>query len=106
MKVQLCFNDKVGKGIQANDFIPKGTKVLYYYEDVWNTKTAKEKGQSYHSHFLTVQGTGCSINGSYEILFPEDNLRAEYYDIPVPLMFGTSCTWLMESGYCFSGPDF
>ena len=86
MKVKLCFNEKVGIGIQAVYFIPRGTKVLYYYGEVWNTQTTKEKGQIYHSHFLTVPGTGCSINGSFEILVPEDSFGARLYDIPAPFM--------------------
>ena len=100
MKVKLCFNEKVGIGIQASDFIPKGTKILYYYGDVWNTKTAKQKGQLYHSHFLTVQGTGCSINGSYEILFPEDDLRARLYDIPAPFMSLTNSSRNYKTSNC------
>ena len=31
MKVKLCFNKKVGIGIQAVNLTPRGTKVLYYY---------------------------------------------------------------------------
>ena len=58
MHVKICYNKKVGHGLETITNIPKGTKIAYYMGKVWNTNEAKKHGKNKYSHFLTVPGTG------------------------------------------------
>ena len=73
LQVQLTWNHNVGIGLMATTFIPKGTKVAYYYGNVWNMNKAKKEAGNKLSHFMTIPGTGCSIDGSFKILFPNQS---------------------------------
>ena len=88
IKVQLCYDRRVGLGVKAATKIPKGTNVLYYYGDVHSTAQVKKDDGRKHTHLMTIPGTGCSINYEYKILFPSEpvaNLN-NTYTIPCPLI--------------------
>ena len=72
MLVRICYNRRLGLGVEAVTMIPQGTQVLYYYGNVWSTVEAHQHGQDRQSHFMTIKGTGCTIDGSYDILFPDE----------------------------------
>ena len=100
-KVQLCYNRKVGLGVRAVTNIPKDTKILFYYGDVWNTKEAKELHISKQTHIMTIPGTGCSIDGAYDILFPDTNPNMnKIYDAPCNLMSLTNSSKNYKEANC------
>ena len=94
MRLQLCYNSQVGLGVRSLDNIPSGQKVVYYYGEVWNTQKAKLEGHKKHSHFLTVPGTGCSIDGSFNTLFPDQTYPdlLKIHPIGAPLMSFTNAS--------------
>ena len=88
MLVRICYNRRIGLGVEAVTMIPQGTQVLYYDGNVWSTVKAHQHGQGRQSHFRTIRGTGCTIDGSYDILFPDEpnpNL-SRIYQVPCGIM--------------------
>ena len=101
MYTKICYNKKVGFGLQAVTKLPKGTKIAYYMGTIWSTKTAKEKGKAKYSHFLTVPGTGCSIDGSHVHLFDEAVPPLDKtFLVPCPLMSLTNSSVNYKQANC------
>ena len=101
MRVRICYNRKVGLGLEAITMIPKGTKIAYYMGNIWTTKEAKDNGKDKHSHFLTVPGTGCSIDGSMNNLF-DDHFPPfnQVFPVPSPLMSLTNSSYKYKTANC------
>ena len=56
----------------AMTHIPKKTELLWYDGEVVNTAKAKTCPKEGQTHLLTLRGTGCSIDGPFDILFPNE----------------------------------
>ena len=101
MHVKICYNKKVGLGLETITSIPKGTKIAYYMGKVWNTNEAKKHSKNKHIHFLTVPGTGCSIDGSLNNFF--DNHFPPFdqsFQVPCPLMSLTNFSHKYQKENC------
>ena len=68
--------------------IPKGTELLWYDGEVVNTAKAKTCPKEGQTHLLTLRGTGCSVDGSFDILFPNKREPSldDQFTIPCNLM--------------------
>ena len=88
MYVQLCYHRRVGVGVRACQFIPKGTRVLYCYRNVCTTSQAKKEKSGHKTHLLTIPGTGCSVEGTYATLFESDGFPDfnKKFSVPSPLL--------------------
>ena len=101
MYIKICYHQNVGYGLQSITTIPKGTKIAYYMGTIWTTKQAKENGKHKYSHFLTVPGTGCSIDGSLEHLFDESSPPLDQtFLVPCPLMSLTNSSFEYKEANC------
>ena len=102
LQVQLTWNHNVGIGLMATTFIPKGTKVAYYYGNVWNTSKAKKEAGNKLSHFMTIPGTGCSIDGSFDVVLPNVTFPnfEEKHHVPCPLMSLTNSSTQYKPANC------
>ena len=102
IKVQLCYHKDVGLGVKAKTKIPKGVNVLYYYGEVHSTANAKKDDGVKHTHLLTFPGTGCSVDGSYDILFPSEPTAdfTKAYTIPSPFMSLTNSSYGYKEANC------
>ena len=86
--VQFCYHKDTKWGLMATTHIPKGTELLWYDGEVLNMAKAKTRPKNGQTHLLTLRGTGCSVDGSFDILFPykrEPSLD-EKFTIPCNLM--------------------
>ena len=102
MLVQLCLNEGVGIGVQAATMIPRGTRVLYYYGDVLSNQEAHKVEPTGQTHFMTVSGTGCTINGAYHVLFPGE-FHVDFnqtYQVPCGLMSLTNSSHGYKEANC------
>ena len=102
IKVQLCYDRRVGLGVKAATKIPKDTIVLYYYGDVHSTAQVKKDDGMTYTHLMTIPGTGCSINGEYKILFPSEPVADlnKTHTIPCPLMSLTNSSYEYKNANC------
>ena len=107
MLVRLCYNRRVGLGVEAVTRIPQGTRVLFYYGNLWSTIDAHNHGQDRESHFMTIQGTGCTIDGGYDLLFPNEpnpNLTKSH-QVPCGLMSLTNSSHNYKPPNCMVHHD-
>src|SRR5210317_969211 len=86
--VKFCYHKDTKKGLMAATHIPKGTELLWYDGEVVNTAKAKTRSKKCQTNLLTLQGTKCSIDGSFDILFPKKREPSldDLFTIPCNLM--------------------
>ena len=70
LKVRLTHDKGIGIGLEAVDKLPKNMKIAYYNGTIISTTKAKTLNKEQCTHFLTVPGTGCTIDGTFKNLFP------------------------------------
>src|SRR5210317_1368302 len=68
--VKFFYHNDTKWGLMATTHILKGTELLWYDGEVLNTAKAKTCPKEGQTHLLTLRGTGCSVDGSFGILFP------------------------------------
>ena len=107
MLVKLCYNRRVGLGVEAATNIPQGTRVLFYNGIVWSNVDAHHQGQLRQSHFMTIKGTGCTIDGGYDILFPNEPTPnfEKLYQVPTGLMSLTNSSDNYKPANCIEFHD-
>src|SRR5210317_1140291 len=86
--VMFCFHNETKWGLIAATHILKDTELLWYNKEVVNTAKAKICPKEGQTHLLTLRGTGCSIDRSFDILFPNKKEPSldDQFTIPCNLM--------------------
>src|SRR5210317_1616524 len=86
--VKFCYHKDTKWGLMAATHIPKGSDLLWYDSEVESTANAKTCPKEGQTHLLTMTGTGCSIDGSFDILFPNKREPSldDQFTIPCNLM--------------------
>src|SRR5210317_1514943 len=86
--VKFCFHKDTKWGLMATTHIPRGTELLWYDGEVVSTAKAKTCPKEGQTHLLTLKGIGCSIDGSFDILFPNKREPSldDLFTIPCNLM--------------------
>src|SRR5210317_280653 len=86
--VQFCYHKDTKWKSMAITHIPKGTELLWYDGEVVRTAKAKTHSKEGQTHLLTLKGTGCSVDGSFDILFPNKREPSvdDKFTIPCNLM--------------------
>src|SRR5210317_258569 len=86
--VKFCYHKDTKWGLMAATHIPKETELLWYDGEVVNTAKAKTQPKEGQTHLLTLRGTGCSVDGSFDILFPNKREPSldDSFTIPCNLM--------------------
>src|SRR5210317_1838767 len=90
--VQFCYHKDTKWGLMAMTHIPKGTELIWYDGEIVNTAKAKTCPKEGQTHLLTLRGTGCSVDGSFDILFPNKRESSvdNQFTIPCNLMLITN----------------
>ena len=97
MQVRICFNRRVGLGIEAVTHIPANTRVLHYQGNIVPSKVAKTNASAISTHCATVRHTGCVVDGNMEALFGSGTrpTMGDIHQVPCELMSLTN-----SSGNC------
>ena len=65
MLLRICYDRRVGYGIESVTMIPVNTKILFYDGNVMKNETAHGEDNMSASHYKTIRGTGCTLDGSW-----------------------------------------
>src|SRR5210317_1170858 len=89
--VKFCFHKDTKWGLMAETHFPKGTERFWYNIEVVTTVKPKPCTKGGQTHLLTLRGTGCLIDGSFDILFPNKKEPSldDSFTIPCNLMLLT-----------------
>src|SRR5210317_1173064 len=90
--VKFCYHKDTKWALMAATHIPKGKELLWYNSEVVNTAKAKTCPKEGQTHLMTLRGTGGSIDGSFDILFPNkrEPSLGDSFTIPCNLMLLTN----------------
>ena len=102
MQVRICFNRRVGLGIEAVTCIPANTRVLCYQGNIVPSKVAKTNASAISTHYATVRHTGCVIDGNMEALFGSGTrpMVGNVHQVPCELMSLTNSSGNHKPANC------
>ena len=102
MLLRICYDRRVGYGMESVTMIPANTMILFYDGNVMTNVEAHEQDHGNTSHYKTIRGTGCTLDGSWNAVLGKGVTPeiGKIYDVPCNLMSLTNSSQGYKAPNC------